>query len=205
MLLIGAGGHALECFDILSKNYQYDFLEFYDEISGNSHFMKKYNIIKDQRDLEGHFEKDPRFVLAVGNPKLREYFYERFTNAGGQMVNLFGFQNTVSAFSEYATADVFNLCFLGSKVRIGKGSLVNTGAQIHSAVAVGEFCEISPKAVLSNSVQIGSNTRIGANATILPNISIGNHVVVGAGAVVTDDIPDHVLVVGVPGKIIKEI
>jgi sugar O-acyltransferase (sialic acid O-acetyltransferase NeuD family) len=180
-------------------------LEFYDEISGSSHFRAKFNIIKDQQSLECHFKKDPRFVLAVGDPRLRQHFYNRFGDAGGQMVNLFGCQNTVSSFSDYHAADVFSLCFIGSRVRIGKGTLVNTGVQLHHGVVVGEFCEISPKAVLCNGVQVGTNTRIGAHATILPQVTIGAHVVIGAGAVVTGDIPDNVLVVGVPGKIIKEI
>ena len=41
--------------------------------------------------------------------------------------------------------------------------------------------------------------------TILPGVTIGNNVVVAAGAVVTKNVPDNVLVGGIPAKIIKEI
>lgn len=40
---------------------------------------------------------------------------------------------------------------------------------------------------------------------ILPGVKIGNNVVVAAGAVVTQDIPDNVLVAGVPAKIKKKL
>jgi acetyltransferase-like isoleucine patch superfamily enzyme len=44
---------------------------------------------------------------------------------------------------------------------------------------------------------------IGANAIILPGVTIGINSVVGAGSIVTKSVPDGVLVVGSPAKIIK--
>jgi acetyltransferase-like isoleucine patch superfamily enzyme len=41
-------------------------------------------------------------------------------------------------------------------------------------------------------------------AVVIDHITIGSHSVIGAGAVVTKDVPDHVLVVGVPARIVKE-
>jgi acetyltransferase-like isoleucine patch superfamily enzyme len=46
---------------------------------------------------------------------------------------------------------------------------------------------------------------IGANAAILPGVHVGRHSVIGAGVVVTKDIPDFVVAVGVPAKIIRNI
>ena len=40
---------------------------------------------------------------------------------------------------------------------------------------------------------------------ILPGVIIGNNVTIGAGSVVTKDVPDNVVVGGVPARIIKEI
>lgn len=50
---------------------------------------------------------------------------------------------------------------------------------------------------------IGSNCWIAPHCIILPNVKIGNNVVVATGSVVTKDIPDNVVVAGVPAKIIK--
>jgi acetyltransferase-like isoleucine patch superfamily enzyme len=41
-------------------------------------------------------------------------------------------------------------------------------------------------------------------AVVLDRITVGVHSVVGAGAVVTRDVPDHVQVIGVPARIVKE-
>lgn len=43
------------------------------------------------------------------------------------------------------------------------------------------------------------------NVTIVPGVTIGQNVVVAAGAVVTKDVPDNVLVGGVPAKILKHL
>ncbi len=54
-------------------------------------------------------------------------------------------------------------------------------------------------------VRIGRNCWIGAGAVILPGITIGNNVVVGAGSVVTKDLPDNVVAVGNPCKVLRPV
>ena len=54
-------------------------------------------------------------------------------------------------------------------------------------------------------VRIGKNCWIGAGAIILPGITIGDNVVVGAGSVVTKDLPDNVIAVGNPCKVLREV
>jgi maltose O-acetyltransferase len=58
---------------------------------------------------------------------------------------------------------------------------------------------------LAHPVVIGDNVWIGANATILPGVSIGRNVVVGAGAVVNRHVPDNVVVVGAPARIVRRL
>ena len=53
-------------------------------------------------------------------------------------------------------------------------------------------------------VSIGRDVWLGANAIILGGVSIGDGVVIGAGSVVTKSIPPYSIVVGNPGKIIKQ-
>lgn len=52
-------------------------------------------------------------------------------------------------------------------------------------------------------VNIGNDVWIGGKVSIMPGVTIGNNVVIAAGAVVTKDVPDNVLVGGVPAKVIK--
>ncbi|MBO5436329.1 MAG: sugar O-acetyltransferase, partial [Thermoguttaceae bacterium] len=54
-------------------------------------------------------------------------------------------------------------------------------------------------------ITIGDNVWLGGNVVIVPGVTIGNNVVVGAGSVVTKDLPDNVLAVGDPCRIVREI
>ncbi len=54
-------------------------------------------------------------------------------------------------------------------------------------------------------VRIGRNCWIGAGAVIVPGVTIGDNVVVGAGSVVTKDLPDNVVAVGNPCRVLREV
>lgn len=50
---------------------------------------------------------------------------------------------------------------------------------------------------------IGDNSFIGLNAILLPNTKIGKNCIIGAGSVVKGNIPDNSIVIGNPGKVVK--
>jgi serine acetyltransferase len=57
---------------------------------------------------------------------------------------------------------------------------------------------------VNSGVSIGAGCWLGAGAVILPGAQIGANVVVGAGSVVRGQVPDHCVVAGVPGRIVRE-
>lgn len=57
----------------------------------------------------------------------------------------------------------------------------------------------------NRDVYIGENVWIGTGAIILPGVHIGKNAVIGAGSVVTRDIPENVLAVGNPCRVLREI
>jgi len=87
-----------------------------------------------------------------------------------------------------------------------------------SGVVIGETAEIGNNVTLYQGVTLGgvslehkkrhptllNNIICGTGAKILGPITIGNNVRIGANSVVTEDIPDNSVVVGVPGRILKE-
>ena len=89
------------------------------------------------------------------------------------------------------------------------GNHVNLAQGITVTALNHNFQDISKKideqGISTKPIVISDDVWIGANAVILPGVTIGRHVVVAAGAVVTNDIPDHVVVGGVPAKIIKQL
>lgn len=54
-------------------------------------------------------------------------------------------------------------------------------------------------------VYIGENVWIGANVVIVPGVHIGKNTVIGAGSVVTKDIPDNVVAVGNPCRVLRNV
>lgn len=54
-------------------------------------------------------------------------------------------------------------------------------------------------------IRVGSNVYFGARATVYPGITIGDGVIVSPGAIITKDVPDNVMVGGVPAVIIKQL
>lgn len=55
------------------------------------------------------------------------------------------------------------------------------------------------------SITIGNNVWLGGNVVVNPGVHIGNNVVIGSGSVVTKNIPDNVIAVGNPCKVVREI
>ena len=58
---------------------------------------------------------------------------------------------------------------------------------------------------INEPVTIGAGSWIGTGAVILPGARIGRNVVVAAGSVVRGDIPDHCVVAGVPGRVVRRL
>lgn len=54
-------------------------------------------------------------------------------------------------------------------------------------------------------ITVGNNVWIGGGVRVMPGVNIGNNVVIGGGSVVTKDIPDNVVAVGNPCRVIREI
>lgn len=100
----------------------------------------------------------------------------------------------------------FNCVILDvGKVRIGKNVMFAPNVSIYTAGH-----PIHPDSRNSGyeygiSVTIGDNVWIGGSVTINPGVNIGNNVVIGSGSVVTRDIPDNMIAVGNPCKVIREI
>lgn len=96
------------------------------------------------------------------------------------------------------------------RITVGAGTNVQENTVMHTDMGapliIGPGCTIGHKVMLHGCV-IGENTLIGMGATILNGAVIGRNCLIGAGALITENkvIPDGSLVMGAPGKVVREL
>jgi carbonic anhydrase/acetyltransferase-like protein (isoleucine patch superfamily) len=93
------------------------------------------------------------------------------------------------------------------RIEIGEGTNIQDGAILHGdpgkPTILEDFVTVGHRAVI-HSAYIERGCLIGIGAIILDGVRVGTGSIIGAGSVVNKDIPPFSLVVGVPGKRIKE-
>ncbi|KFE35343.1 gamma carbonic anhydrase family protein [Thioclava atlantica] len=96
------------------------------------------------------------------------------------------------------------------EIRVGAGSNVQENVVCHTdmgfPLVIGANCTIGHKAML-HGCSIGEGSLIGMGATVLNGAKIGRGCLIGAGALITEgkEIPDGSLVMGAPGKVVREL
>jgi sugar O-acyltransferase (sialic acid O-acetyltransferase NeuD family) len=205
MLIIGAKGFAKEILEILiRKTYNEDALCFFDDIDTDLHFVyNKFKILHSKKEVQDWFKQtNNKYVLGIGNPKIREILNKKFIAWGGNPYTLISSYSTIGSF-ETVIGKGTVICDgvrITNSIKIGENCLINLNATIGHDCIIGENVEICPNTSISGNCMIGENTFIGTGATINPNIRVGKNVVVGSGSVVIKDVPDYTTVVGVPAK-----
>lgn len=95
-------------------------------------------------------------------------------------------------------------------ISIGARSNIQDGCVLHTdpglPLTVGEDCTVGHKAIL-HGCTIGDNSLVGMGATVLNGVTIGKNCLIGANALIPEGktIPDNSLVVGMPGKVLREL
>ena len=96
------------------------------------------------------------------------------------------------------------------EILIGEGSNVQENCVFHTdmgfPLTIGTNCTIGHKVML-HGCQIGNTSLIGMGATILNGARIGDNCLIGAGALIPEgkEIPDGSLVMGMPGKVVRQL
>ena len=95
-------------------------------------------------------------------------------------------------------------------ITVGAGSNIQENCVLHTdmgyPLTIGKGCTIGHKVMLHGCI-IGDNSLIGMGAKILNGAKIGKNCLIGAGALITEgkEIPDGSLVMGVPGKVVRDL
>lgn len=99
---------------------------------------------------------------------------------------------------------------LGKRVDIGSFTYINAkyGVEIQEDVQIGSHCSIYSESTIDNKkgkVTLKRNCKIGSHSVIMPGVTVGENSIVGAFSFVNKDVPDNVVVAGVPVKFIREL
>ena len=95
-------------------------------------------------------------------------------------------------------------------IEIGDNSNVQENSVLHVdpgvPMKIGKGVTVGHKVML-HGCTIGDNSLIGINAVVLNKARIGNNCIIGAHALVPEgmEIPDNSLVMGAPGKVVKQL
>lgn len=111
----------------------------------------------------------------------------------------------------------------GKNIKVGKNVFINAcckfqdqgGIEIGNGVLIGHNVTLATlnhderpefrQNIYPKPIKIGDNVWIGSNATILQGVIIGDGAIIGANAVVTKDVPENMVVAGIPAKIIRKV
>lgn len=197
MNLYGASGHAKVIIDIInSLSLQVENIIDDDPTISSFAGFKVYHKITDKISKG-------ETIISIGNNKIRKKIIENYPGRIHPAISHSSAVISPSAQLMNGTVVMANASVNSSAI-IGEHCIINTGASVEHDCNLGDFVHISPNAALAGDVKIGEGSHIGIGAVVIPGIKIGKWVTVGAGAVVIRDIPNNVIVVGNPAKIIKK-
>jgi sugar O-acyltransferase (sialic acid O-acetyltransferase NeuD family) len=199
VVIVGAGGHGREVFDVVEACGGAEVVGFVDDGTPDASLVEAlgHRLLGTTAALDDL--TDVAVLIGIGDPRIRAEVASRLH-------------------APPAPAMVHPLASMGSGCSIGPGSVVAAGARLTTNISLGQHCYVGPNAtighdtrlrdfatlypgaVVSGSVTVGRAATVGAAASVKQGIHIGAQSRVGMGAAATHDVPEASTVVGVPAR-----
>ncbi|SHF10513.1 sugar O-acyltransferase, sialic acid O-acetyltransferase NeuD family [Marinitoga hydrogenitolerans DSM 16785] len=207
LLILGAGGHGKVVADIARQMNFWENISFLDDDENKiGKYINNYKVIGKLNDYIQLKNKYDYAFVAIGNNRIRLKWVE-ILKTKEYKIPIIKHNSTVIGFDVNIGIGTVVMpgVVINTKTKIGMGSIINTSSSIDHDCYIDDGVHISPGVVLGGNVFINKGSWIGLGAKIINNITIGKNSIVAAGAVVINDVPDNVMVVGVPAKIKKKL
>ena len=206
IVVFGAGGHARVVVDVLAQMKRYDVIGLLDDstaLHGKSRWGHK--VLGGREQFQKLLKRGVSgLIVGLGDNRLRQEVFEAAGKAGFRLISAIhpsvqlGSRARIGAGSLLVAGAVVNV-----DAEIGDDVIINTGATVDHDCRIGAHTHLSPGVHLAGGVTVGELSHIGIGAVVLPNVTIGRACVVGAGAVVRESVPAGAVVAGNPARLIR--
>jgi len=191
-LILGCGGFARELWTWMGEPQSF----FFSDFSEKEHIYDMPvldNPIKYKDSIDS-------FYLGVSDPKLKESFYNRFSND----LKLGGSINKGNCYTDKnILSDGVVICpgtTITTNIKIKRGVIININCTIGHDTEIEEFSTVSPGSLISGNCNIGRKVYIGTGSSIREKIAIGDNATIGMGSCVVKNVNSNTTVMGVPAK-----
>lgn len=200
IVLIGAGGHARACIDVIEYQKKYRIVGLIGQLQEVKSVHLNYEVIGVDDDMERIVQTSSHALITIGQIKtasLRENLYEKARYVGFEMPVIISPRAYVSRHARIGAGSiVMHGVTIGPNVDIGENCIVNSGAIIEHDSKIEGHCHISTGAILNGGVSVGGGSFVGSGCVIKEGVSIGKACVVGAGLTLRRALEDNVFFTG---------
>jgi sugar O-acyltransferase (sialic acid O-acetyltransferase NeuD family) len=188
ILILGAGGHAMACIDVVEAEGRYRVLGLVGWKKETGRKVCGYSVVGTENDLPSLLKKTTHLVNGIGqikSPQLRIKVFDKLVRMGVIFPAIKSPHAYVSKKAKLGEGTiVMHRATLQAGVQVGKNCIINDHALLEHGVSVGNHCHVSTGAILNGDVQIGEGSFIGSGSTIQEGVVIPPCSIVPMGTIV---------------------
>lgn len=174
ILLVGAGGHAVACADVIEQEGHYvigGLIGTVDEVGTR---VAGYDVLGTDSDLPRLFDEHRHALVTIGQiktsaPRIR--LWGVLTAAGWILP-------TITSPRAYRSAHAV----------VGAGTIIMHGAVVNAGASIGHNCIVNSRALVEHHVEIGNHCHIATAAVLNGRVSVGTGSFIGSGSIVRQDV-----------------
>lgn len=200
MILIGAGGHARACIDVIEQQGLFRIAGLIGRVDEMHARHLGYEVIGTDDDL-ARLAAQYRYALVamgqIGTPEHRMRLYRQAVALGFEMPAVIASSAHVSRHAQVGAGSiVMHGAIVNAGARVGNNCIINSCALVEHDAAVGDDCHIATGAILNGDVQVGAGSFVGSASVIKQGVTLGQRCLVGMGLVVRHNIANQVRFLG---------
>lgn len=192
-----AGGLGKEVLALALSVNIWDSIILVDDITNEEWYQGakifKFDSIKDYPD-------EIEFVIANGEPEVRETLYNKVKNSGYKLTKIVGPYCDILPGSIIGEGCIIYDCGISADVIIGDNVLINGRVIIGHNAEIGNHSVISSSSFIGGCTKIGQKVYLGPGAMIKDRIMIGNSSIISLGAVILRNVRERAIMIGNPAK-----